>query len=85
MTQYLFLFHNTLGVVKTRRALQAAGRDFRVTDIPRQLRGGCGLCIWLTCPADDYDRWVIPGLTESIYRVDDIEWIIVARYEKPTQ
>ena len=45
MTEYLFLFHSTVGVIQTRKALQAAGMTFRVADIPRQLRGGCGLCI----------------------------------------
>ncbi|RMC90649.1 DUF3343 domain-containing protein, partial [Klebsiella michiganensis] len=46
MTEYLFLFHSTVGVVRMRKALQAAGASFRVKDIPRQLRGGCGLCIY---------------------------------------
>lgn len=68
MAEYLFLFHSTLGVIRTRKALQAAGATFRVADIPRQLRGGCGLCIYLQCPQGDEQRWVIPGATESIYR-----------------
>ena len=38
MTEYLFLFHSTVGVVRMRKALQAAGASFRVKDIPRQLR-----------------------------------------------
>ncbi len=80
MTEYLFLFHNTLGVVKTRRALQAAGRDFRVTDIPRQLRGGCGLCIWIACPEESYQEWVMAGLTESVYRVQGEQWDCIATY-----
>lgn len=71
MTEYLFLFHSTLGVVQTRKALQAAGITFRVADIPRQLRGGCGLCIYLHCPQGEELRWVIPGATESIYRCDE--------------
>lgn len=50
MMEYLFLFHSTVGVIQTRKALQAAGMTFRVADIPRQLRGGCGLCIYLSCP-----------------------------------
>ncbi|VTN13715.1 Protein of uncharacterised function (DUF3343) [Raoultella terrigena] len=49
MTEYLFLFHSTPGVVRTRKALQVAGIAFQVKDIPRQLRGGCGLCISLRC------------------------------------
>lgn len=51
MKEYLFLFHSTVGVIQTRKALQAAGMTFRVSDIPRDLRGGCGLCIWLTLSA----------------------------------
>ena len=43
MKEYLFLFHSTVGVIQTRKALQAAGMTFRVSDIPRDLRGGCGL------------------------------------------
>ena len=42
MKEYLFLFHSTVGVIQTRKALQAAGMTFRVSDIPRDLRGGCG-------------------------------------------
>jgi len=75
VTEYLFLFHSTLGVVKTRRALQAAGMTFRVTDIPRHLRGGCGLCIWIVCPEQAYQQWVIPGLTELVYRVEGEQWV----------
>ena len=71
MTEYLFLFHSTLGVVQTRKALQAAGVTFRVADIPRQLRGGCGLCIYLHCSQGEELRWVIPGATESIYRCNE--------------
>ena len=67
MKEFLFLFHSTVGVIQTRIALQAAGMTFRVSDIPRDLRGGCGLCIWLTCPPGEEIQWVIPGLTESIY------------------
>ena len=70
MTEYLFLFHSTVGVVRTRKALQAAGVTFRVKDIPRQLRGGCGLCIYLSCEAGEEQRWVIPGQTEAIFRVE---------------
>ncbi len=68
MTEYLFLFHSTVGVIQTRKALQAAGMTFRVADIPRQLRGGCGLCVHLHCHPGEQERWVIPGHTESIYR-----------------
>ncbi|MCZ7834111.1 DUF3343 domain-containing protein [Atlantibacter hermannii] len=80
MTEYLFLFHSTLGVVKTRRALQAAGAEFRVTDIPRQLRGGCGLCVWIVCPEEGYQEWVMAGLTQSVYRVEGEQWKCIATY-----
>ncbi len=62
MKEYLFLFHSTVGVIQTRKALQAAGMTFRVSDIPRDLRGGCGLCIWLTCPPGEEIQWVILGI-----------------------
>ena len=74
MTEYLFLFHSTVGVIQTRKALQAAGMTFRVADIPRQLRGGCGLCIYLRCSPGEETRWIIPGHTESIYRCVDDGW-----------
>lgn len=45
MSKYLFLFHSTAGVVRMRKALQAAAMTFEVKDIPRQLRSGCGLCV----------------------------------------
>ena len=47
MTTFLFLFHSTVGVVRMRKAMQAAGVAFEVKDIPRQLRSDCGLCILL--------------------------------------
>jgi hypothetical protein len=34
MEEFLFLFHSTVGVVQTRKLLQAAGVPFRVADIP---------------------------------------------------
>ena len=37
MKEFLFLFHSTVGVIQTRKALQAAGMTFRVSDIPRDL------------------------------------------------
>lgn len=61
MTEYLFLFHSTVGVVRMRKALQAAGASFRVKDIPRQLRGGCGLCIYLSCEPGEEQKWILPG------------------------
>lgn len=80
MTQTLFLFHSTVGVIKTRKALQAAGVSFRVADIPRHLRGGCGLCIYVDCAAGEEAAWVIPGHTESIYRLEETEWRCIATF-----
>ena len=68
MTTFLFLFHSTVGVVRMRKALQAAGMTFEVKDIPRQLRSGCGLCIYLSCMQGDEQRWVIPGETAALIR-----------------
>ena len=33
MKEFLFLFHSTVGVIQTRKALQAAGMTFRVSDL----------------------------------------------------
>lgn len=80
MKEALFLFHSTLGVIKTRKALQAAGMCFRVADIPRELRGGCGLCIYIDCVAGKEDEWIIPGHTESIYRPENGGWRCLATF-----
>ena len=80
MKETLFLFHTTLGVIKTRKALQAAGMFFRVADIPRELRGGCGLCIYIDCVAGKEDEWIIPGHTESIYRLENGDWRCLATF-----
>ncbi|QMN55609.1 DUF3343 domain-containing protein [Citrobacter freundii] len=80
MKEALFLFHSTLGVIKTRKALQAAGMCFRVADIPRELRGGCGLCIYIDCVAGKEDEWIIPGHTESIYRLENGCWRCLATF-----
>lgn len=80
MTEYLFLFHSTPGVVRMRKALQAAGMRFRVKDIPRQLRGGCGLCIYLSCVAGEEQQWVIPGATAAIFRVAGDSYQLVASF-----
>lgn len=80
MTETVFLFHSTVGVIKMRKALQAAGILFRVADIPRQLRGGCGLCIYMDCAADEETQWVIPGYTESIYRCEEGAWRCIAAF-----
>ncbi|HBM9257739.1 TPA: DUF3343 domain-containing protein [Citrobacter freundii] len=80
MKETLFLFHSTIGVIKMRKALQAAGIDFRVADIPRELRGGCGLCIYIDAVAGKEEEWVIPGHTESIYRFENGDWRSIATF-----
>ena len=80
MTEYLFLFHSTVGVVRMRKALQAAGATFRVKDIPRQLRGGCGLCIYLSCEEGEEQRWIIPGQTEAIFRIAGDDYQLLANF-----
>ncbi|MEN0615757.1 DUF3343 domain-containing protein [Klebsiella indica] len=80
MTEYLFLFHSTVGVVRMRKALQAAEMHFRVKDIPRQLRGGCGLCIYLSCKAGEQQQWVIPGETEAIFCVTGDNYQLLTRF-----
>lgn len=80
MTTFLFLFHSTVGVVRMRKALQAAGMTFEVKDIPRQLRSGCGLCIYLSCMPGDEQRWVIPGETAALFRVAGNDYHLLATY-----
>ena len=80
MTTYLFLFHSTVGVVRMRKALQAAGLSFQVKDIPRQLRGGCGLCIYLHCLPGEEQKWVVPGQTEAIFRVAGDDYQLLANF-----
>ncbi|QJT78991.1 DUF3343 domain-containing protein [Kosakonia sp. MUSA4] len=70
MNEYLLLFHNTPGVLQTRKAMQASGVTFRVQDIPRQLRGGCGLCIRFHGHPGEENQWVIPGVTQAVYRCE---------------
>ncbi|TZE35205.1 DUF3343 domain-containing protein, partial [Escherichia coli] len=53
----------------------------RVSDIPRDLRGGCGLCIWLTCLPGEEIQWVIPGQTEAIYCQQGSDWQCVVHYD----
>ena len=68
MTTFLFLFHSTVGVVRMRKALQAAGVAFEVKDIPRQLRSGCGLCILLEGTEADARGWIVPEQTAALYQ-----------------
>ena len=80
MTTFLFLFHSTVGVVRTRKALQAAGMTFEVKDIPRQLRSGCGLCILLEGTEDAARSWILPKLTAALYQQDGEAWRCVATF-----
>ena len=81
MADFLFLFHSTLGVIQTRKALQAEGMTFRIADIPRQLHRQCGLCIYLNCPPGEETRWIIPGHTESLYRYEKNDWCCIGRFD----
>jgi hypothetical protein len=80
MEEYLFLFHSTVGVVQTRKLMQTSGVDFRVADIPRALRGGCGLCIHLICMPGEEMQWILPGATQAIYRCTGEAFEQVAEY-----
>jgi len=77
MSDYLLLFHHTPGVLQTRKALQAAGVAFRVQDIPRKLRGGCGLCIRLHCSLEEALRWATPGAAQAVYYCLEEEYVLV--------
>ena len=72
MTEYLFLFHSTVGVVRMRKALQAAGATFRVKDIPRQLRGRCE-------PGEE-QKWILPGHTATLFRVAGDDYQLLAQF-----
>lgn len=80
MTTFLFLFHSTVGVVRTRKALQAAEMTFEVKDIPRQLRSGCGLCILLEGTEADARSWILPELTAALYQQDEEAWRCLATF-----
>ena len=80
MTTFLFLFHSTVGVVRTRKALQAAGMTFEVKDIPRQLRSGCGLCILLEGTEADARAWSGPEQTAALYQQDGEAWRCLATF-----
>ena len=68
MSSWLYLFHSTVGVVQTRKALQAAGVAFQIKDIPRQLRSGCGLCVLIEGTEDAARSWIIAGHTAALYQ-----------------
>jgi hypothetical protein len=74
MTTFLFLFHSTVGVVRMRKAMQAAGVAFEVKDIPRQLRSGCGLCILLEGTEADAEQ------TAALYQQNGEAWRCLATF-----
>ena len=80
MTTFLFLFHSTVGVVRTRKALQAAGMTFEVKDIPRQLRSGCGLCVLIEGTEDAARSWIIAGHTAALYQQSGEAWRCLATF-----
>ena len=80
MKETLFLFSYYPRRHQTRKALQAAGMCFRVADIPRELRGGCRLCIYIDVFAGKEDEWIIAGHTESIYRLENGDWRCLATF-----
>ena len=80
MTTFLFLFHSTVGVVRMRKALQAAGVAFEVKDIPRQLRSGCGLCILLEGTEADARGWIVPEQTAALYQQNGEAWSCLATF-----
>ncbi|MEJ1012575.1 DUF3343 domain-containing protein [Klebsiella pneumoniae] len=80
MTTFLFLFHSTVGVVRMRKALQAAGVAFEVKDIPRQLRSGCGLCILLERTEADARGWIVPEQTAALYQQNGEAWRCLATF-----
>lgn len=80
MSKYLFLFHSTAGVVRMRKALQAAAMTFEVKDIPRQLRSGCGLCVLIEGSEKTARSWIIAGHTAALYQQNREAWRCIARF-----
>lgn len=79
--EYLYLFHSTLGTVRLRKRLEQHAQSFRVCDVPRQLRLGCGIAIRLHCLPDEWQGWVQPGETAAVYRCEEAgEFHELARY-----
>ena len=68
------------GVVRMRKALQAAGVAFEVKDIPRQLRSGCGLCILLEGTEADARGWIVPEQTAALYQQNGEAWRCLATF-----
>ncbi len=61
MKEFLFLFHSTVGVIQTRKALQAAGMTFRVSDIPVIYAAAAGYAFAGSLSPGEEIRWVILG------------------------
>lgn len=80
MSRWLYLFHSTVGVVRTRKALQAAGVAFQIQDIPRQLRGGCGLCVLIEGSEEAARSWIIAGHTAALYQQNGEAWRCIASF-----
>ncbi len=80
MTTFLFLFHSTVGVVRMRKAMQAAGVAFEVKDIPRQLRSGCGLCILLEGTEADARGWIVPEQNGGAVSAEREAWRCLATF-----
>ena len=80
MSSWLYLFHSTVGVVQTRKALQAAGVAFQIKDIPRQLRSGCGLCVLIEGTEDAARSWIIAGQTAALYQQSGEAWQCIASF-----
>ncbi|MFH7092219.1 DUF3343 domain-containing protein, partial [Klebsiella pneumoniae] len=70
----------TVGVVRMRKAMQAAGVAFEVKDIPRQLRSGCGLCILLEGTEADARGWIVPEQTAALYQQNGEAWRCLATF-----
>lgn len=63
-------------------AQDAAGRRGLLSGggYSRELRGGCGLCIYIDCATGMEEEWVIPCHTESIYRRENGDWRCIAAF-----
>lgn len=82
---YLFLFHSTLGVVQLKKRLLAAGADFDVQDVPRELKGGCGLSIMLRCAPGEQTAWYTPGQTETVWLYQEGNYHLVEDFRQADQ
>ncbi|HAT1645572.1 TPA: DUF3343 domain-containing protein [Raoultella planticola] len=80
MSRWLYLFHSTVGVVQTRKALQTAGVTFQIKDIPRQLRSGCGLCVLIEGTEEAARSGIIAGHTAALYQQSGEAWHYIASF-----